>query len=124
MPDTTPTRSPSSKHRATLNALGVIILLLGLAVAGIIYWNGHARSARQSSNQTTSRLEGGWQDTSLSREDSKRSNRDIEMYYGKIGMLSVRLQDWFTEPASLAIIIATISTLTALALFLFANRLR
>ena len=107
-----------------LNSLGAVTLLLGLAAAGFIYWSGHARSARQSSNQATSSLEGGWHDTTLSREDSKRANRDIEMYYGKLGMLVVRLQDWFAEPSSLALIIATMSTLTALGCFLAANRLR
>jgi hypothetical protein len=119
MPDTAPTRNASSKHRATLNTLGVIILLLGLAAAGIILWH-----AQHRSSQPTFSLQGGWQDTTLSREDSKRSNRDIEMYYGKIGLLSVKVQDWFAEPASLALIIASLSTLTALALFLAANRLR
>jgi flagellar basal body-associated protein FliL len=124
MPDTTPTRTSSSKHRATLNTLGVVILILGLGVAGIIYWTGHTRSTRQSNNQATSSLDGSWHDTTLSREDSKRANRDIEMYYGRVGMLSVRLQDWFTEPASQALTIAIVATLTALALFLTAHRLR
>jgi hypothetical protein len=43
------------------------------------------------------------------------------MYYGKAGMLAVRLRDWFEQPESLAIILATSSTLAALACFLHAD---
>src|SRR6266850_3025565 len=79
--DTTLTRRPSSRHRATLYSLGVLILLLGLSVAGVIHWRTQHRFP-----QPTSPSPSGWQDTSLSREDSKKSSRDIEMYYGKIGL--------------------------------------
>ena len=106
-------------HRARLISLGIVILLLGLATAGLIHWRAQHHSA-----QPTSPPPGEWQDTSLSREDSKKSARDIEMYYGKIGLLVVRLQDWFSEPESWVLIIATVSTLAAAACFLAANRLR
>ena len=104
------------KHRTAFNTLGILIFLLGTGSAGLIHWN-----ARQSKVQKTSAVQGTWQDGTLATQDSKKSSRDVEMYYGKAGMVAVRLRDWFEQPESLAIILATISTLAALACFLLAD---
>ena len=106
----------SSRHRKLFNTLGVLIFVLGTGTAGLIYWNAHQSRARGSSA-----VDGSWQDGTLAPLDSKSSSRDIELYNGKVGVLAVRLRDWFEQPGSLAIILATSSTLAALACFLFAD---
>jgi len=68
-------------------------------------------------------MPGDWQDSTLSVEDSKIASRDIEMYYGKIGFLVIRLSDWWKRPESKAIILATTSTLIAAGCFFAARRL-
>jgi hypothetical protein len=111
--------SSSRKRRAAFNALGVLVLFLGLGGAGLIYYgSAQRRSAAPSTGQGTPAAEGGWQDGTLSLPDSKKSSRDLELYYGKAGMLAVRLRDWVEQPGTLAIIIATVSTLAAMGCFL------
>jgi hypothetical protein len=107
----------SAKRQSTLNRVGVIVLLLGIGVAGIVYWIQQNRSAQTASSEA-----GDWRDSTLSLEDSKISSRDVELYNGKIGMLMVRLTDDLKRPEALPILIATISTLTALGCFLVARR--
>jgi len=82
----------SSRHRKLFHTLGVLVFVVGVGIAGVVDWNGHHRTG---SHQGT--------------------------YSGKAGMLAVRLRDWAGQPESLAIIIATISTLTALACFFVAD---
>ena len=103
-------------RRTKLNAIGVMALVVGLPIAAIIYGSGQSDSAPQSN------AAGDWQDSTLSTQDSKVSSRDVEMYYGKIGMLVVKLQDWSKRPTSWAILIATISTVTAVTCFRGAHR--
>jgi hypothetical protein len=111
----------SSRRRTTFNTLGVLVFLLGTGSAGLIHWNVHHRSAQPSNVQGASAVDGSWQDGTLATQDSKKSSHDLELYYGKAGLLAVRLRDWFEQPESLAIILATISTLAALACFLLAD---
>lgn len=118
------TPNSSFRRRAALNTLGVVVLLLGLGSASLVYWSAQARSARLSNDQATLNAGGGWQDGSLSLVDSKKSSHDLELYNGKVGVLAARLQDWCEKPESWAIMIATISTLTALCCFLAAHRSR
>jgi len=115
MTDHPTTPAPPSKLRGPLNSLGVLILIVGLAIAAIIYPTGRARPAHRPT------APGEWQDSSLSTVDSKRSSRDVEMYSGKLGLLVVQFQDWTHQPASPAIIIATVSVLAASACFLAAK---
>lgn len=116
--------SSSSRRCAALKTLGLVVLLLGLGSASLVYWSGQARSARLLNDQAARNAESGWQDGSLSPVDSKKSSRDLELYYGKIGVPIVRLRDWCQKPESRAIMIATISILAALACFLAAHRSR
>ena len=111
----------SSRQRKLFNTLGVVVFVLGVGTAGFVDWNGQHRSGNASNGQGTSAVDSGWQDGTFAPQDSKKSSRDIELYTGKVGMLVVRLRDWAGQPESLAIIIATISTLTALACFLVAD---
>lgn len=108
---------PSPRRRKLFNTLGVLVFVLGVGTAGFVDWNGH----HHSNGPGTSTADGSWQDGTLSLQDSKKSSRDIELYNGKVGLLVVRLRDWAGQPESLAIIIATISTLAALACFFAAD---
>jgi hypothetical protein len=113
----------SPKPSATLNRLGVVVLVLGLTSACLVFWIGQRRIARQSKSGATTTTAGDWQDGTLSVEDSKKASRDVEMYYGKIGFLMVRLSDWWKRPESKAIVLATASTLIAAGCFFAARRL-
>jgi len=69
-------------------------------------------------------VDGGWKDSTLSSEDLKGSSRSIEMNYGKVAVLLVNWLHWWEQlkpHESLAIIIATISILTALSCFIVAK---
>ncbi len=108
----------SSRRGVILNRLGLIVLLAGLAGAGIVYWTGTARPARAPA---ASAAPGEWSDSSLTPEDSKAATRDIELYGGKAEVLMVHLTDAVHRPGPQAILIATASALIALALFLYAR---
>jgi len=109
-------RAPSPRHSA-LNSIGVAVLALGLAASGVILARG------KPTTPSTAVAPGDWQDTTLSLQDSKVSSRDVEMYDGKLGLLTVKLSNAFHQPESLAIIIAAGSTLAALGCFYVARRL-
>jgi hypothetical protein len=102
-----------------LNVVGVTVLVLGLSIASIVLVTGAGRSKTQGATGAAS----DWQDGSLSIVDSKASSRDMEMYNGKLGMLALRLSDAFKQPESLAMIIATTSSLFALGCFFVSHRL-
>ena len=116
-----PTRPSRTKRRTAFNTLGILVFVLGTGSAALIHWNVHHRSAQPANVQGTSAVDGSWQDGTLATQDSKKSSRDVEMYYGRAGMLALQLRDWFEQPESLAIILATVSTLAALACFLLAD---
>ena len=116
MSDNPPTPNLSSTPRTNFNAIGIVVLVLGLAIAAIIYWAGQPHSTPQSN------AAGDWQDSTLSIQDSKASARDVELYNGKMGMLALNLEDWFQQPTSWAILIATISILTSVACFRLARQ--
>ena len=90
--------SSSYRHRVALNRLGIVVLLIGIGSAIIIYWSGQVRSARQFNQQGSFNAEGGWKDGTLPPEDTKRFSRDVEMYYGKVGLLVVKWQLCWTFP--------------------------
>jgi len=115
--------SSSVKQQATLNALGLIVLLVGIGSACIVYWIGQNRHAGRSNRTGTSTAGGDWKDGTLSLEDSKIASRDIEMYYGKAGVLTVRALNWLRRPKTQAILLATVSTLIAFGCFFVARRL-
>ena len=65
------------------------------------------------------------QDFTLSLEDSKKASRDMELYYGKFGLVVAKWSDWLEElerPGPLAIMIAVLSTLVASGCFAAAHR--
>ena len=113
-----------TQNRAELlKTLGVLVLVLGVVSSSIVYWSGERRSASQSKNQETS-VAGGWKDSTLSSEDLKGSSRTIEMNYGKVAVLLVSWLHWWEQLKPhewVAIIITTISTLTAITCFILAK---
>ncbi|MGD1018559.1 MAG: hypothetical protein ABSA12_04495 [Verrucomicrobiia bacterium] len=109
----------SPKRQSTLNIVGVIVLVVGLSTASIVLVMGAGRSTGPG----VSGAPGDWQDQSLSIEDSKASSHDVEMYNGKLGLLALRVSNAFRQPESLAMIIATTSSLFALGCFFVSRRL-
>ena len=102
-----------------LNTIGTLVLVLGLAAASLVL----LRGLRQSNNPAASNSPDNWQDDTLSIQDSKATSYEVEKYDGKLGLLTVKLSDAFHRPESLAMIIATASTLVALGCFFVSRHL-
>jgi hypothetical protein len=116
----TTTRSSPSKRRAVLNAVGVIVLLLGIVGACIVYVIGQNRSVGRGAT-----ADGAWQDGSLAPADSKSFSHDVEMYNGKVGVLVVKWWEFCDElkrPGSVAMMIAAGSVVAACGCFIAAKR--
>ena len=114
----------SVKRRAALNRFGTIVLILGLGIAILVDWGGQARSTRQPNPQGNTNAVGEWQDTTLPSEDTKQFSRDVEMNYGKVGVLVAKGQIWWEnlQPSERwAIVIATISIIASVGCFLGAR---
>ena len=108
-----------SRRQTMLNSIGMLVLVLGLAAASLVLLCG----LRQSNNPATSNSPDNWHDDTLSIQDSKATSYEVEKYDGKMGLLSVKLSDAFHRPESLAMIIATASTLVALGCFFVSRHL-
>ena len=103
-----------------LNAVGVIVLLLGIVGACLVYAIGQNRLAGQGAN-----ADGAWQDGSLAPADSKSFSHDVQMYNGTAGVLVVKwwkLCDALKRPGSVAIMIAEGSVIGASGCFVAARR--
>jgi len=109
--DQTAGPDPSSKQRARLRMIGVIVLLLGLGSAGAVYWLG-TRSADSSDDPSIA----GYADAT-----SRAESRQMGMLYGKMGVLTEDLCNALKRPGTQAIIIAAISMLIASGCFYFAR---
>jgi hypothetical protein len=100
----------SSKHRArTLRIAGVVVLVLGIAGAGIVYWIG-TRSPDLSDDLSMV----GY---------NKPAERQMAILYGKQGEL---IEDWsndLKQPGTQAIIIVVAAVLIAGGCFYFASLL-
>jgi hypothetical protein len=103
---------------ATLNMVGTIVLVLGIVIAGIVYWVGQARSA----SQAVSYADGDWHDDTLSLEDSKRSTYDVEMYGGSLEMLMVKINTALAQPGVQSTLIVVASALVASGCFVAARQ--
>lgn len=106
----TPESASSSKRRARkLRIIGIIVLALGIASAGVAYWI-ETRSPDLSD------------DLSMVGYD-KPAERQMEILYGKQGEL---IEDWFNDlkqPGTQAIIIVAVAALVASGCFYFARLL-
>jgi phosphotransferase system glucose/maltose/N-acetylglucosamine-specific IIC component len=110
-----------TSQRSLVNRVGIFVLFIGMVSAGIVYWSGESRSAKQE--EVT---ESGSYDDTLSSENSKTSSRGTEMYFGKVGVL---IAAWFRRWEELkdserwAIMIASGSVFVGLICFVVATRL-
>jgi hypothetical protein len=113
-----PTPVPRLKLRLRLRVIGALILVVGLVVSWRV-WQGPERDP-------SSALDPNSPSAPLAISDSRKQSRNVEMYYGKTGLLmerwSERLEPW-THGKPLAEIIAVFSLLTATGCFFLAARL-
>jgi hypothetical protein len=109
-------KSSSFMHPSTLNTIGAIVILLGVVIAGTVYWSGQAGSGSQAT------ADSDWTDNTLSLQDSKSSTHDVEMYGGNLEMLMVKFTDAVKQPGAQAALILVVSILAALGCFVAARR--
>jgi flagellar basal body-associated protein FliL len=98
---------PARKRPERLRIIGVVILLVGLVAAGAVYWVG-THSSEPSEDE-------------LLPGNAKAESRQMEILYGKLGLLTMELSDDLKQPGPQACIIATISILAAAACFYVAR---
>ena len=79
------------RHSRILQAVGVLVLLVGLGSAGLVARLGQTPVAPAPAT-------GEWQDSSLTLMDSKTATRTIELSGGKVEVLMVRLLDCKRQP--------------------------
>ena len=99
----------SSRRRARLRIIGILVLVLGLGSAGLVYW-------------LETRSPDVMDDLSMVGYN-KAQTRQMGMLYGKMGPV---IEEWFDDlkqPGTQAEIIAAVSTLIAAGCFYFARLL-
>ena len=97
----------SGRRGARLRTVGVLVLLLGLGGAGAVYWTG-VPPEDLSANPATARA-------------YRTEARDIEINFGKMGLLMNDLENDLKYPGPQAAIIAVTSILVASGCFYFAH---
>jgi hypothetical protein len=102
--------------RSRLNWLGVVVLVAGLGSA-VLIWRAQDRIDRE--NEAAESADPA---ALLSPLDSRRQVRDVEIYYGKLGVLMEEGEE-LLHGKPLAKTIGVVSVLTATGLFLVAARL-
>ena len=100
------TNSPP-KAGVRLRTIGVLVLLLGLAGAGLVYWTGAPEEDLSD-------------DVSIA-ETSKKAARDIELNFGKMGLLMNDLSEVLKRPGVRAVMVLAGSTLAASGCFYLAR---
>jgi len=93
----------SRKRQKRLRITGIVILLAGLAAAGTVYWTG-THSSEPSEDE-------------LLPGNARAEARQMEILYGKLGLLTVELSDDLKQPGTQAGIITAISILAAAGCF-------
>ena len=109
-------RRMKTRPRTALTWSGVAILVVGLGSAASI-WRAQDRIERE--NEAAQAADAA---APLSTLDSRRQVRDVELYYGKLGVLMEEGKE-LLHGKPLAKTIAAVSVLTASGLFLLAARL-
>src|ERR1700690_3598543 len=98
---------PPRQHPKRLRLIGVLVLVLGFAGAGAVYWMG-----THSGEPTEDELLPG---------NARAESRQMQILYGKMGLLTQELSDDLKQPGAQAIIIAAFSILAAAGCFYFAR---
>ncbi len=120
IPDELPDKPPPLslyKLRAIFIWTGGVVLLIGLVSAAWIWREQDLLDRRNEAIQAAGPA------TPLAPLDSRKHVRDVEMYYGPLGVV-VEKAEGLLHGKPLAKTIAVVSAATAAALFLFAARLR
>jgi hypothetical protein len=94
-------------NRRRLRAIGTLVLLLGFVGAGLVYWTGAPPEDLS--------------DDMLTPDNSKKAARDIEVNFGKMGLLMVNLSDDLRQPGTQAALIVVVSILLASGCFYLAG---
>jgi len=97
----------SRKRQRRLKIVGTSILLSGLCVAGVIYWVGK-QSTAQSEDE-------------LLRGNARAQSRQMEILYGKMGLLTQEISDDLKDPGTQAFLVAAVSIMVAAGCFYFAR---
>jgi len=105
-----------ARLRKVLNWSGVVILVAGLS-SGVLIWRAEDRIERE--NQAA-QIANPY--APLPPLDSRKHVRDVEIYYGKLGVLMEKADEWL-HGKPLAKTIGIVSVFTATGLFLVATRL-
>jgi hypothetical protein len=98
---------PPRQQPKRLRVIGVVVLVLGLCSAGAVYW------IRTHPGEPT--------EDELLAGNARAESRQMEILYGKMGLLTQELSDDLKQPGTEAFIIATISILIATGCFYFAR---
>lgn len=101
-----PSRTAQTPRR--LQLLGVAIIVVGL-VAAFFNWHSQDVIERQARARQTNELAGAAAAEPLPPDDSRRYTHDVEMYYGKTGMLVdswTRVLESWTHGKRLSVVIA------------------
>ncbi len=107
--DRTSSSHSSSRQSARLRMAGVIVLVLGIAGAGVVYWLG-TRSANLNDDPSMQGF-------------NRAEQRQMGQLYGKSGLLIEQWSDDLKQPGTQAILIAVVSALIAAGCFYFARLL-
>jgi len=99
--------NPSSRRRARLRIIGTVVLVLGLASAGLVYWLG-------------TRAPDVMDDPAMLRYNNAQS-RQMGVLYGKMGLVIDDLIDDLKRPGTQASLITGASILIASGFFYFAR---
>ena len=112
--------SRSAMNRSRVSLTGLIVLVLGLATAEGIYWFGkQAASAKSQESQELIKT--------MQLENQRKEDRDIEMGFGKVYVLVIHAEQWWTALPGYqqaAFLIAGVTGLIALTCFILAAQLR
>jgi hypothetical protein len=103
----TPDSDPASKHVTRLRAIGTVVLLLGLVVAGLVYWLSPAPEILP--------------DEMSSALDFKKGATGAASNFGQMGAFSYSFSQKLKDPAIQAAIIAVVTVLVAGGCFFLAE---
>jgi hypothetical protein len=107
-----------ARVRWILHLLGLVILLAGYSGAALV-WRGQDRIDQQNAY-----LEGNDAEP-LSPLDSRKGSQQLELYYGKSGLLMESLTEWagsLTHGRPLAKTLVVLSSAAAIGCFIAAGR--
>jgi len=111
--------------RQRLNFIAVALLVAGLTTAALV-WQAQDRVDRQNAALQAADAGNVSSAAPLQPADSRKHTRQVEIYYGKMGLVIEQFTDWadgLTHGKPLADTIAVLSLAAAASLFALAKRL-